>query len=139
MPDPRAEYSRLRQLRNETVLALKARSHRFSNLRVLVFVAFVACLCAGFAEFVPLPWSLLPALIFVAIAIAHESLERTRARALLAVQFYERALRRIDGRWQEDGPSGEEFVPKNHIYAADLDLFGNASLFTLLCTARTGG
>ncbi len=139
MPDPRAEYTRLRQLRNEATLALEATSRRVSNLRVLVFAIVVACLFAGFAEFLPLPWSVLPALVFVAIAIGHEGIERARARALLAVEFYDRALRRIDGHWQEDGPGGEHFVPKGHIYAADLDLFGEASLFTLLCTARTGG
>ncbi len=139
MPDPRAEYQRLRQLRKTAALALEARSRRISSLRVLIFAAFIACLIAGFAELIPLPWSLLPLLIFVVIAIGHESIERAHARALLAVGFYDRALRRIDGRWQEDGPGGEKLVPKRHIYAVDLDLFGEASLFTLLCTARTGG
>lgn len=140
MSDLRAEYQRRRAERQASVDALIARSHRFSNLRVLIFLAFAGCLVAGLADLgLALPWTLAPLLAFVGVAIAHEGVERARARAELAVGFYDRALRRLEGRWQADGPTGAEFVPAGHIYAADLDLFGEASLFTLLSTARTRG
>ncbi len=42
---------------------------------------------------------------------------------------------KIDGR--DQGETGERFVDDSHPYARDLDLFGKASLFELLCTART--
>ena len=42
---------------------------------------------------------------------------------------------RIDGRGQ--GKPGERFLDPAHPYARDLDMFGKASLFELLCTART--
>jgi hypothetical protein len=138
--DPRAEYERRRELRQRAVDAQLARSRRFSNLRVLTFVVLLALVGAGLSDVgLPLPWALVPLVIFVGLVIAHEGIERSRARAALAVDHYDRALRRLDDRWQEDGPSGEEHVPHDHIYAADLDLFGPASLFTLLCTARTRG
>ncbi|MCA9660979.1 MAG: DNA mismatch repair protein MutS, partial [Myxococcales bacterium] len=138
--DPRAEYERRRELRRRAVDAQVARSRRFSNLRVLTFVVLLAMAGAGVSDVgLPLPWAVIPLVLFVGLVIAHEGVERARARAALAVEHYDRALRRVDGRWQEDGPSGEEHVPHDHIYAADLDLFGPASLFTLLCTARTRG
>ena len=31
---------------------------------------------------------------------------------------------------------GQRYLDENHLYAADLDLFGKGSLFELLCTAR---
>ncbi|MBV9181279.1 MAG: DNA mismatch repair protein MutS [Acidobacteria bacterium] len=52
--------------------------------------------------------------------------------------FYEGRLARLRDQWQGRGVGGEKFVPQNHPYARDLDLFGAGSLFELLCTARTG-
>ena len=43
---------------------------------------------------------------------------------------------RLSGRWQGAGRNGEHFLT-NHSYARDLDLYGHASLFELLNTART--
>src|SRR5262249_52490087 len=40
-------------------------------------------------------------------------------------------------RWVGSGSTGERFLDPTHPYAADLDLFGPASLFELLSTART--
>jgi hypothetical protein len=54
-----------------------------------------------------------------------------------AVAFYERGLARIEDRWAGTGETGERFSDPHHVYAADLDLFGDASLFQLLSTART--
>jgi hypothetical protein len=52
------------------------------------------------------------------------------------VSFYERGLERIENRWQGKG-NQETYAEEAHLYAKDLDLFGSASLFELLCTART--
>ncbi|MFI5179043.1 MAG: DNA mismatch repair protein MutS, partial [Vicinamibacterales bacterium] len=52
--------------------------------------------------------------------------------------FYERALARLDGRWAgTGGETGARFLEDAHLYARDLDLFGEASLFELLSSART--
>ena len=40
-------------------------------------------------------------------------------------------------RWAGVGETGERFDDPHHVYAADLDLFGESSLFQLLSTART--
>ena len=54
------------------------------------------------------------------------------------MNFYNLGLLRLCHEWQGRGIGGKEFLPNNHIYASDLDLFGEGSLFELLCTARTG-
>ena len=41
-------------------------------------------------------------------------------------------------RWQGKGHGGERFLKEQSLYAADMDLFGEGSLFQLLSIARTG-
>jgi hypothetical protein len=53
-------------------------------------------------------------------------------------EFYRSGLQRLRNDWQGRGITGHEFLPEQHVYARDLDLFGSGSLFELLCTARTG-
>jgi len=52
--------------------------------------------------------------------------------------FRERAVARMENRWQGEGHSGEEYRVAHHVYDADLQILGKGSLFELLCTARTG-
>src|SRR5262249_13710320 len=62
---------------------------------------------------------------------------RTLRRARRAVTYYERGLERLDGLWQGTGDPGSRFLDEDHSNALDLDLFGKASVYQLLCTART--
>ena len=58
-------------------------------------------------------------------------------RAERAVNYYKHGIARIEDRWTGQGQRGHRFAETNHIYAADLDLFGKGSLFELLSVART--
>jgi len=81
-------------------------------------------------------WALLTWIVFGVVAVVHaKHLERLE-RAQRAEQLYMRALERIAGRWAGTGRDGAAFG-EGHAYARDLDLFGRASLFELLNTART--
>jgi hypothetical protein len=62
---------------------------------------------------------------------------RSSVRLARLRRFYDRSLQRLHGNWAGTG-IGIEFDDPDHIYARDLNLFGEASLFELLCTARTG-
>ncbi|HEV2275822.1 MAG TPA: mismatch repair protein, partial [Acidobacteriaceae bacterium] len=79
----------------------------------------------------------IPAAVFLVLAGLHEALIRAVRRSSRVVLFYERAMQRVEDRWAGTGESGERFLDPSHPYAKDLDLFGEASLFELLCTART--
>ena len=46
-------------------------------------------------------------------------------------------MARLDDRWIGTGERGDSFADPSHLYAGDLDVFGEGSLFQLLCTART--
>ena len=78
-----------------------------------------------------------PLILFVFIAAYHSRILRARDLAKRAIAFYHNGLARIEDRWAGTGQTGERFNDPHHVYAADLDLFGNASLFELLSTART--
>lgn len=140
MSDPRTEYGRRLAAREATVAAADARSRRISDLRVVAFLAAATALVLGLRDAgSSLLWSVPPLLAFVALVVAHEVVHRRRDRALLAVEHYRRALRRLDDAWRGEGVQRRDLAPPEHPYAADLDLFGPGSLFALLCTARTRG
>jgi MutS domain V len=82
-------------------------------------------------------WLVAPGAAFVCIAYWHSRVLRARELAERSAKFYERGLARIEDRWAGTGETGERFDDQHHVYAADLDLFGNASLFQLLSAART--
>jgi MutS domain V len=84
-----------------------------------------------------LPWLVVPGLAFVAVAVRHAFVLNARDRAVRAVTFYERGLRRLDDTWPGSGETGERFRALHHPYADDLDLFGRGSLFELLSSPRT--
>lgn len=104
-----------------------------------VAVAFVTLLSAVillyFSRYLWL--LLLPAGGFACLAVLHENrLQQIRWRQR-AIAFYERGIARTLDRWAGTGETGDRFLDESHPYARDLDLFGKASLFELLCTART--
>ncbi|HTC88817.1 MAG TPA: hypothetical protein VK686_10995 [Bryobacteraceae bacterium] len=73
-------------------------------------------------------------------AASFRRLKRTRqsqSRMWRLKHFYDCAIERINGNWVRSVSTGEEFTDPNHVYAADLNVLGEGSLFQLLCTTRT--
>ncbi|HTW64238.1 MAG TPA: hypothetical protein VME17_06460 [Bryobacteraceae bacterium] len=79
----------------------------------------------------------LPILISAISARRLRQVRRSESRFWRLKRFYERALQRVKGNWAGAGVTGQEFDDPNHVYAKDLHLFGQGSLFELLCSART--
>jgi len=71
------------------------------------------------------------------IAILHARVLRQRGCAERAVDFYRKGVARIEDRWPGTGQTGERIDVHSSLYATDLDLFGQGSLFELLSLART--
>ena len=82
-------------------------------------------------------WILPPVALFVVLLVVHDRAIHKRDRAERVLDFYERGLCRLNDTWAGQGPSGDAYNPQGHPYANDLDVFGEGSLFELLCTART--
>jgi MutS domain V len=138
-PGPADEY-RARLIRLQSAReALSRRDRRFSNARLLVFAA-AAALAVGWwrgAAAVPLWLVVLPVVLFLGLVQRHDRILRALAGVIRSIGFYERGLARIEDRWVGQGESGDRFRDERHLYANDLDLFGQGSLFELLSIART--
>jgi MutS domain V len=133
-----AEYSR----RRDELLARRSRLQRRERLTGYTQLALAAVSLAwillrlrhfGAVDLL----ALIPVTSFVVLAAVHARLIRRVTTCSRAIRFYEQGLARLDGHWAGEGITGERFLEASHPYARDLDLFGRASLFELLCTART--
>jgi hypothetical protein len=136
--NPHAEYTR-RLTGHQTEAAREERiSRRIGNARLLVAVAAAVLGFFVFGEVKISPWWLIPpAAVFFVLVIFHSRVDDRLQRARRAAVFYEWGLARLENQWMGKGEAGERFRNSSHVYADDLDIFGRASLFELLCTART--
>lgn len=136
--DPHTEYSE-RLERWRTILSGSERhSIQVGNTRLAVVLA--AGVLAWFAfrsGAVSGWWLLIPLAVFIGLIVYHERVVREQQFAKRAISYYQRALLRLDDRWQGTGNGGDVFDDASHVYAQDLDIFGRGSLFELLSTART--
>ncbi len=82
-------------------------------------------------------WLLIPCVGFAAVIRTHNSVIRAHESASRSVAWYQRGLARLEDRWPGSGEAGSQFIDTSHAYADDLDLFGDGSMFQLLCTAQT--
>ena len=127
------------------VLEEEARRHARTSRAISAFrlVTFVGAAGLAFARgFGYLPfwlWWLAAALAgaFVALVVAHARIDRIERRVAAAIAFHRWAILRIDGKYAEYPSRGERFRSDEHPYAADLDLFGEASLFQFLDATHT--
>lgn len=136
--DPKSIYVRRREERHRQAERLAQTERGFGTARLLVFVIFL--IMAWFAFHEQLfhgAWLLAPVVLYLLLAARHDSVIGARKRAGRAVQFYDMGIRRLDNKWQGGGNSGARFLRADHPYAIDLDIFGRASLYELICNART--
>jgi hypothetical protein len=132
-----AAYRERLTARAKTLESLERRNARVAGVRIVLGLAGIGLLIwLGLAPFKTLV-SLVA--LFSVIAVGHGRLINSRDRARSAVAFYRRGLARIQFEWPGAGDTGDRFQPVEHLYSADLDLFGRGSLFELIATCRTEG
>src|SRR6266849_2617170 len=138
MPDPRLVYSQ-RLAERRVDIAHGEHRHRVLGYCKLAAVAGGAALVwlALLNRSISIIWVLIPAALLAALAMFHERVLRHQDRLRRAERYFEKALARLDGNWPGTGEPGDRYLVASHPNAQDLDLFGNGSLFELLCTART--
>jgi hypothetical protein len=136
--DPRAEYNRRLEAWKVTQ-TLYDSQHRSLGIAKLVLggVTLAMVGLALVAKVISVFWVLAPLCAIIVLAVLHEQVIKRRERSARTVAYYERALARIDNRWMGSGEVGTRFQDASHPYSRDLDLFGEGSLFELLCAART--
>ena len=132
------EYARRLELREAQVARLAQFHDRIGTGRLILGGVTLVVVWAVLFEraFAP-AWLLVPVVAFGALVLYHGSVRRRRVAAERAANYYRHGIARIEDRWIGLGQRGERFGAIEHIYAADLDLFGKGSLFELLSVART--
>jgi hypothetical protein len=135
---PRQIYADRLTERTQRLEASSRRRDRIGYLRLLVFLGAAAVVWYAFHG-VSIWWIAAPIAIFTALVWWQARFERKAECARRAIRFYERGIARLENRWQGGGEDGARFADPHHPFASDLDLFGRASLFELLSTARTRG
>ena len=131
---PVDEYrDRIRQRRHHAFRYANRLRRRWKLQQVCVFSLI------GYVVFDPTVVAILPpaAVLFIPVVVSQLKLSRKLRREWLAARYFERALLRIEGGWIGDGDSGEQYLRSDDLFAGDLDIFGQGSLFQFLCTART--
>ena len=133
-----AETYRIRRAeRQATFEALTRRHGQLANLRLALALTFAVMGWLSFSRHLfAARWLAVPVVIFGIIALVHDRLLTGRVRARRAVRFYDRGIARLEDRWSGTGVTGQAYLPADHVYAADLDLFGPGSLFELISQAR---
>ena len=132
------EYSRRLKDREARAAQLQRKHLWLGNARIAVFLGIlVQCWITGKTGFPAVYWLLVPVAAFIALVIAHRRVVAGLNSARRAVAVYGRGLARIEDRWAGSGETGDEFKDPLHLYAEDLDILGDGSLFQLLSTART--
>lgn len=136
--DPRQTYADRRDQHLASQAELEATDGHFATARGLAFlVSLVLCWFALVAGSLHPGWLLVPVFVFIALVVFHNRAVRRLKRARRAVAVYEQGLNRLDDRWQGQGVSGLRYRDPDHCCSSDLDLFGESSLFELVCGART--
>lgn len=136
--DPRSTYSQFLEQRRAAIAVLEKRHRAFGYgklaMAVLGLLLVWLALARGASTIL---WVLVPIAAFAVLVILHDRLLGSIERLRRAARFFETGIDRLDGKWPGSGDNGERYLDPEHPYALDLDLFGKASLFELLSTART--
>lgn len=136
---PEADYDRSHQILRARFAETVRRS---SIVRLALFAAIAALVytvvAAGRGQY-PLRLSLLPLAAAVAFTFFLLRLHAAQDRLARLAALYERALARVRHiPPPTPNPTGEDLRPEHHLFDRDLSILGPDSLFSALCTVRTG-
>ena len=135
---PESEYVRRVAERRQQLANIRVHHQRLWMYLIVAVLAGAVITWAAFSlHLISALWILPPSVVVLSTVQSLTKNARAHGRVQRIVSFYELGLLRLGDKWQGQGIDGKEFLPKNHVYASDLDLFGQGSLFELLCTART--
>jgi len=80
---------------------------------------------------------LVAVLCYSSFAIWQNAIKRKIKLSIYAITIYQKHIDRMTGDWNTFEDKGEEYQAENHLYANDLDIVGNKSLFQFLNITNT--
>ncbi|HEX4802025.1 MAG TPA: DNA mismatch repair protein MutS, partial [Myxococcaceae bacterium] len=119
---------------------LERRSAVFGNLRGFAFLAAAALAALTFFGKLPrTTWIAVGAMTgtYAALVVSHDRVLRLKRRFLLLARLNERGIARLTGEWHRFAERGDQYRQPDHLYAEDLDIFGQGSLFQLVNETAT--
>lgn len=134
---PQQVYENRRADLRSELTACDARDRNFATARGVVFLVGLVVLWQVVYGDVAGWWLFAPVGVFAVLAVLHSRVVRQFSWTRRAIAFYDRALDRLADRWRGVGVSGQRYLSHEHAYSSDLDIFGEGSLFQLLCGSRT--
>jgi hypothetical protein len=112
--------------------------HRLQLALIAAIVLTLATLVFDLRGALP-SWPVLASFLATLVLINRYLHARGKTTHLLRLlDWYERAIARVDGSIPQSGHTGESFRIPGHLYDVDLNVLGPDSLFGLLATVRTG-
>lgn len=140
MRAPEKAYERRKRAYDRLLARQQQADKLLSNYRLFAFAAGLTTTYLAYQAFglwlavaAILPWLC----IFPFLALQHQRVRGQMRYAQALSQLNYHGLRRMAGEWGSFTCSGAEFAEKDHPYASDLDLFGQASLFQWINSAAT--
>jgi len=139
--DPGAAYARCLTEDNAQLARLRGWLTWLVRVRIAILVAGVVLAgeaCSRHGRFGLA--AVASAVVFVGLTIAIALVEHRSKRHEARVRYCQDGMARVEGKpiTVKGAPDGQRFADPAHPYAADLDIFGPASIFSHLCMARTG-
>jgi len=134
-----ALHARLRDAFELEAQGHERRGVRYSWLRLATFLGGVVLIASAVSER-SLLWAVLGSLSFVAFfgtVAAHSRTVADQLRANCRRDIHVRHLARLGMGWTRFESRGETLLPRDHAYAWDIDLIGQASLFQRIDVTHT--
>lgn len=137
--EPKELYTRNRLARAKELAAEESKFRLVGTARLLLVLGGLGgMLTIVFAHAASSWWNLVGACVaaFVALLVVHGRVDRKRLRARAGLSYFDRGLARLGGD-HSGSREGGAFAKDDHPFAADLDVFGRASLFQRTSVAAT--
>src|SRR5947208_14453257 len=133
-----SEYVHRLTGREQQLVSIRVRHQHLCAYLIAAAVAVVVVGYLALSSHVSPLWIFPPLSVLVSILRSLAKSARAHSRVEKIVNFYELGGARLRHQWQGRGLGGKHFLPGDHAYPSDLDLFGSGPSFELLCSARTG-
>ena len=135
---PEAEYKQRFDARTKSARRYTQLDSILAFARGATFLSTIGAILLVFSDSpINAWWIALPGSLFVVLVVSHATVAKRRDQYRRAVEYYERAIKRLEHKWSGTGATGDRYKSPQHMYSGDLDIFGDGSLFQFICQART--
>lgn len=133
------ELTRYLNAFREQEILLNRTFGRISIIRLIVFCIAAGGLLIALAAQQWWGWFVAGAAVigFIGLLLRHMDIGNRQSTVKHMIWVYEQYQKRLEGTWQTFSDTGMEFLAEQDFVSADLDVFGPASLYQMICVAHT--